>query len=346
MKKDSYIGNITKKMQGNSIWQNFKYDKNGLLWLDGVCLMDLINRYDTPLQINYMPILSEKGNYLKKIVQDVANKADYSGGFKFLYATKANMRAWYITEASTIGWDIETSSNQDLINIQYLINQKSIREDVTIVCNGLKKLNNSTHDELAVTHKIHSGSEVVFIDPISSRSESSTDSYSENIVKLHNNGINIIPILDQDELEYFAAQHFTKKLQVGLRMKFGKVTNEADLGNYVSRHGLSWNQVCSSAQDIEDAEQLELAILHAMPGVSADAMSEEKFSHSLLFAVDHYFRLKSMHPSLSTLNIGGGLPPTLRGFNYEKFLSTFLKEVKVIAKKYNLAEPTIMFELG
>ena len=140
MNKINYTDYITNNFANNPIWQNLSYDNEGLLWLDNICLVDLINRYGTPLQINYMPIVSEKGDYLKKIVSEIATEIGYTGGFNFLYATKANMRAWYLTEACSAGWDIETSSNQDLINIQYLIDNNFVKNDIKIVCNGLKKL--------------------------------------------------------------------------------------------------------------------------------------------------------------------------------------------------------------
>ncbi len=346
MNKINYTDYITNNFANNPIWQNLSYDNEGLLWLDNICLVDLINRYGTPLQINYMPIVSEKGDYLKKIVSEIATEIGYTGGFNFLYATKANMRAWYLTEACSAGWDIETSSNQDLINIQYLIDNNFVKNDIKIVCNGLKKLYHLNRYQKTLNDNIRSGIEVEFDDNAFLTKECSTDSYSENIVKLHNNGINIIPILDQDEFEYFANQDLKRRLKVGLRMKFGKVTNKSDLEKFTSRHGLSWDQLKKVAQDIDKIKQLELVILHAMPGVSADAMSEEKLSDALLFAVDHYFLLKCKHPTLTTLNIGGGLPPTLRGFNYKKFLSSFLKRVKTKAQEFGQPEPIIMFELG
>lgn len=346
MKKNNYTDYIKNEFKNSSIWQNLSYDKDGLLWLDNICLIDLINRYGSPLQINYLPIISEKGNFLKKLVYEVADEVGYKGGFDFLYATKANMRSWYLTKASTAGWDIETSSNQDLVNIRYLIENNLIKNDVKIVCNGLKKLGIGNKNLSGEHQGMHSGTEVKFEDELPFTRDCSTDDYSENILKLHNEAINIIPILDQDELEYFASQDLKKKLKVGLRMKFGKVTSENDLGKHFSRHGLSWDELIKVADNINRTEQMELVILHAMSGVSADAMSEEKLSDALLFAADHYFILKKKYPSLSTLNIGGGLPPTLRGFNYKKFLKDFLKKVKVKAKKLGLPEPIIMFELG
>ena len=53
MNKINYTDYITNNFANNPIWQNLSYDNEGLLWLDNICLVDLINRYGTPLQINY-----------------------------------------------------------------------------------------------------------------------------------------------------------------------------------------------------------------------------------------------------------------------------------------------------
>ena len=74
--------------------------------------------------------------------------------------------------------------------------------------------------------------------------------------------------------------------------------------------------------------------------------STRDFANALTFAAEKYFQLRALHQSLTTLDIGGGIPPQSSHYDYERLMVRFLGKVKELAKKYQQPEPRIAFELG
>jgi len=337
----SYIDQLNEDLPRSSIWEYLSYDEQGLLWLDDICVMDLVERYQAPLEINYLPLIQKKGDAFKKIAYDVAAAIHYQGGFEFLYATKANMRAEYLIEATKSHWNIETTSHQDLEHLKFLFKNNLIDKNILIVCNGHKRFKNTTNQQQELKTQ-----NIQFEGELLCSTSDRVNLYADTISQLHNQGYNILPILDTEEIEYFSQQKYTKKMSVGVRMKFGKVHTSEELDSLAIRHGMDWEELSAVAEIIEQTPHLELKMFHAMAGISVHKLPEESVCQSLLFAVDYYFKLKKLHPSLTHFNIGGGIPATNSGFNYNLFLETFLSGVKEKAAQHGLDMPCITFELG
>jgi arginine decarboxylase len=306
----SYREFITGFLEKSVFSEYMHYDENGDLWFREFKIGDLVREYGSPLEICDSRLLQERGFEWKQIVRKAAATVGYTGSFDYYYASKANMSFEYANSAFASGWHSETSSAQDLEHLLWMYQNGFIGLDLKILCNGFK-----------------------------------LPAYVSMICTMHSLGFDITPVLDSGELDYFSSMQFKKPLSVGVRLKFGKVTNDAELAGFVSRHGMEWNELVQTVERIEDRKDMIVTTFHAMVG-AAENIPVHQFVDSLTFAVDKYFRLKKQCSTLTYFDIGGGIPPKHSGYDYEKFLEGFLSEVEKKANEYDLEPPVIVFELG
>ncbi len=339
-----YVDIMKRSLEGSHVLDYLKWDHEGDLWLDGVRMLDVvIKAKGTPLEIVDTRIIKRRADEWVDLTQRIAREVGYTSGFKYHYAAKANMSVEVTHAAYAAGWLQETTQVLDLHNIQALVQEGLLRkEKVDIICNGFF----FPSDRFAVPDsfkEIKSRGVVFHTD--GNEKQADEQSYLATIEAMRDQGYRITPIIyDLNELKYL----LTKKgaFNIGLRLKFGKVTNDRDLIHLPSRFGMTWEQI-QEAADIADSSdnQLRFTMLHAMVG-AAENMPIDVFEPSLQFAADKYFALRAKHPSLQYLNIGGGMPPKSEKYNHAELLRRFLRGVKDKAKRANLPEPTIVFELG
>jgi len=314
----AYIELLLKKIGMNPLWDYLGYDENGDLWINDICVHELVKKYGSPLEISDLTILKKRGLSWMALTQEVAKEIGFTGGFNYFYASKANMSLPYTLAAYRAGWHIETSSVQDLENLLILYEKGQIDLNKEIICNGYKISGDSLH---------------------------LTDKYAQRIVEFHNKGFNITPILDSGEVDYFTNLNLKRSMSVGLRMKFGKVENDLELENLVSRHGMGWGEVLESAEKINNSKMLCLSTFHCMVA-AAETIEIEQFVNSLLFGARKYFTLKQKYSSLKYFDIGGGIPPMISQYNYRQFLDYFLSGLTDLSLEFGLEAPTVIFELG
>lgn len=332
---------IREKTGASRMWDYLSYNEAGELELNHVPFMALIERYSTPLEVVDTTIIGKRFNEWQHIVHTAADKAQYPGDFEYFYASKANMSAEITTSAYAAGWQAETSGAQDLANIHWLYRHGLVDNNLKIICNGFKLPPQAYGQRTNDTDRALPG--VEFIDSPTERTNEV--SYADYITHMRALGFDITPILDSGELDYFAQKSEIPPMNVGLRLKFGKVQNDEELAAQVSRHGMSWEELQESADKIDSTEHLNLTTFHAMVG-AAETIPVDTFAESVIFAAGKYFELKKNHASLTHFNIGGGVPPLSTNYDHEGLMEKIMLGIREKADAAGLPAPTLMFEFG
>lgn len=348
LKSTSYKDKITEMYPDSGIWDYLRYDEEGDLWINNLRIKDAIEHVastdssGTPLEITDTTIIERRTKEWEQLTQKVAQKVGYTGGFEYFYAAKANRASEFVHAALRSGWNSETSSKQDLDDLAFMETQGLIdKSQLKIINNGFKLPPDNRWDVIRAEASGDVGT-VVF-EQFERNEPERIDTYAETIIAMRKKGFQIAPILDSGEVDYFLKN--APDMEVGLRLKFGKVSTEEELHKLTSRFGMKWDELRQTADKIDASDNLKLTMLHTMVG-AAETIKEEEFAQHLSLALDKYYTLKATHASLTHLNIGGGIPPMSEKYNHEKFLEAFLREAKRKAEVSGQPEPVITFELG
>ena len=162
--------------------KNLVEEKDGKLYYNGYCLVDLAKKFGTPLTITFLDIIKERILSLKEAFENAKKATNYSGDFIYLNANKANYGKDEIESAFIFADGLETSSFYDLVLSLKMYEKYPLFHDKLIVCNGLKQ-----------------------------------DDYLDAVVMAHNIGYNIITIID-DIYEYEYLKKKGPRLKIGLRV--------------------------------------------------------------------------------------------------------------------------------
>ena len=113
---------------------------DGNLLFNDIDLMEIIEKYGTPLKITYLPKISSQIQRAKRLFKVAMAKADYQGEYNYSYCTKSSQFAFVLHEALKNDIHLETSSAYDLDLVQALEKDGSVKkEDTFIICNGFKR---------------------------------------------------------------------------------------------------------------------------------------------------------------------------------------------------------------
>lgn len=324
-------------------WDFMNYNSSGELCINDVCINEIIKAVGTPLRIIFPEIASQRAIQWEKLALQVATEQSYGNALEFYYATKASPTAAITTAALEAGWNLETSSEQDLFNIKELIHTRHFPKNRRIVCNGYKP-HPERYNTPDVSDLIPKG--ITFTGDIKQARRRLGHSYAEMVVEIKTLGIDIVPVFDSaDELDYFA-QPDNPSMNVGIRLKsYGLVKARSNLGKLVSRHGMDVETVFDVADRISITNHLTFDTFHAMIGAN-ESIPPEEFVKNLLMVGEIYFQLKHKHPTLSCFNMGGSIPPLGFGYDHRHFLELLFSGFKSLADKHQLAPPVFAFELG
>jgi arginine decarboxylase len=337
----SYRRLIEEAHADAAIWDYVRYDDEGQLWINGLKVADAIAAYGSPLEIVDTTLVERRCADWITLTREVAERVGYVGRLDYLYAAKANMASEVAHAAYRSGWGAETSSRQDLDHLQWLADNDLLPDGLRVVCNGFKLppsfLGRPQPDAVS--------SESAVTLPPDTLSRTVRDaSYAESIVRMARDGWAICPILDQDELATFL-EPGTPTMDVGLRMKHGRVSNAAELTRLVSRFGLDQATLRQDAARIAASGHLRFTTLHAMVG-AATTIPVDEFADALLFAGGVWASLRRDHETLSELNIGGGIPPLSEPYHHAGLVERLLTGLKSIAAEHGVPPPDVTFELG
>jgi arginine decarboxylase len=347
----------------SAIWDYARYDREGDLWIGKLRVKDALRAYGSPLEIVDTTIVSRRCREWQALTEGIAADIGYSGHLDYLYAAKANMASEVAHAAYRSGWGAETSSRQDLDHLRWMHDHGLLPQGLRVVCNGFK-LPPETYSwqraggtpplgegELAGAGAASASDLDAEVKPGAIRFPRDTVSqnvrdvtYAEAILAAARDGWDICPILDEGELETFARPD-APRMNVGLRMKHGPVASFAELEHLVSRFGMDQPTLRETAQRVAAADNLTLQTLHAMVG-AATTIPVDVFVRALLLAGQVWCDLRTEHPTLRELNIGGGVPPLSEPYDHRTFVRGLLSGLMRLSKERGVPAPDVTFELG
>lgn len=290
--------------------EEFTLNKDNLLF-HNIDLMNLVEKYGTPLKFTYLPKISENINRAKGWFRSAMEKNNYKGNYYYCYCTKSSHFKYVLDEAFNNNIHVETSSAFDVNIVEKLMESGKITKDTHIICNGFKRAQ-----------------------------------YIDNIARLINNGHeNTIPIIDNYEELDLLQEKIDSKFQIGIRIASEE---EPKFEFYTSRLGIGYkNIVPFYRKQIENNEGVELKMLHFF--INTGIRDTSYYWNELLKCLKVYIALKKECPTLDSLNIGGGFPiknSLAFEYDYQYMVDEIINQIKIACTDAEVDVPHIYTEFG
>lgn len=300
------------------IEQSYYFPQDGFDLMDeyltfhGLSLKYLINKYETPFKLVYLPRIGEQIKRARNLFNRAIKSSGYKGKYHFCYCTKCNHFYHMISKALTYKVNLETSSSFDIDLIEKLYNNGEVDKSRIILHNGYK-----------------------------------TDDYIQKMINLQKKGFkNSIIILDsKKELTRILALANGEKITVGVRMA---IEEEPQSAYYTSRLGIRHSEIVDFyIKEIKDNPQVELTMLHFF--VDSGIKDSLYYWGEFQKAVRLYTELKKQCPSLDSINLGGGFP--IRNhlgfeYDYEYMIKEIVNNIMDVCTAEKVEEPDIFTEFG
>src|SRR5215218_6321328 len=286
--------------------------KDGNLYLNGLDLKALIDKYGTPLKLSYLPKIGMQIKKAKKMFANAIKKHKYEGQYFYCYCTKSSHFSFVVEEALKHDIHLETSYAYDLEIIKKLYEKKKINKELHIICNGYKQ-----------------------------------KGYTRRIANLINTGFkNVIPVLDnKDELIAYR-RSVNVPFKLGIRVA---AEEEPTFPFYTSRLGIRAKDILEfyvdNIEGYEDKFQLKMLHIFLNKGIKDDIY----YWSELNKIINLYCQLKKICPELDSINIGGGFPiKHSLGFEYDYqfMINEIVGNIKKACKKNRVPMPDIFTEFG
>lgn len=287
--------------------------KDNRLLFNEIDVYDLIQRYGTPLKLTYLPKIGEKIQMARKLFRDAIQRHNYNGKYIYCYCTKSSHFAFILNEVLENGTQIETSSSFDVDLVWKLYKQGKLNKQTTIVNNGYKPLQ-----------------------------------YVQKIVGLINEGFtNVTPVCDNaEELErYDALLNIDGPQNIGLRMA---TEEEPNFEFYTSRLGIRQSEIIQFYHEkVANNPKFRLKMLHFF--VDTGIKDNIYYWSELKKGIKTYCALRRLCPTLSSFNIGGGMP--IRNslsfeYDYAYMVNEIVRMIKEACDSEGVPEPDIYSEFG
>jgi len=285
---------------------------DGYLTFYGVSIKYLIEKYDTPFRLIYLPRIGDQIKKARNLFNRAIKKTGYTGKYHFCYCTKCCHFHHVVSAALKHDVNLETSSSFDIDLIEKLYENGEIDNKRIIIHNGYK-----------------------------------SPGYISKILRLQKKGfINSIIVLDsEEELDRILDLVGEKKVKVGIRMA---IDEEPQSSYYTSRLGLPPARVIDFfKRRIKDNKSLELKMLHFFvdSGIKDSLYYWGEFQKALGLYID----LKKESKTLDSLNLGGGFPVRNHlGFeyDYEYMINEIVRNIKESCTNAGIDDPHIYTEFG
>ncbi|WP_324676847.1 arginine decarboxylase [Hymenobacter sp. GOD-10R] len=290
--------------------QDFTVQNNELRFHD-IPLMDIIKKHGTPLRLSYLPKISSQIQRAKKWFADGIQKTGYQGSYTYCYCTKSSHFSFVLEEALKNDIQIETSSGFDINIVRALYSKGKINKQTYIVANGFKR-----------------------------------ERYKRHLTELINEGfVNCMPILDNlEEIEYYH-ENVREKCNLGMRLASDE---EPRFQFYTSRLGVRYaDAIPLYEQKIKEDPRFELTMLHYF--INTGIKDTSYYWSELSRFVHKYCELRKVCPTLTTIDIGGGLPIQTSiqpEYDYAYMIEEILRTIKRICAEEGVPEPNIFTEFG
>jgi len=298
--------------------QTFDFPTHSLELVDkklqfhGIDIPTLMEKYGSPLRLYYLPSIGEKIEEARTLFKDAIRSLKYKGKYHFAYCTKASHFHFVMREVLAANALLETSSAYDVDLIRHLHSKGRLKKKNLLIHNGYKPEN-----------------------------------YLDGILGLASDGFNSLPILDNPvEFEYLATNLAEDgKLNIGLRIA---TEEEPKFEFYTSRLGIRAAEVQAFYSNaIEKDSRFELKMLHFF--VDTGIQDTSYYWNELRKAVRAYAQLRKKCPTLTSLNIGGGLP-IQNGlgdeFDYPYLIREIVRQVQDTCRREGVPQPDLYSEFG
>lgn len=285
--------------------------QNDRLRFHGIDLMELVERYGTPLRFTYLPRIGESIRKATGWFTGAMDRLGYTGAYHYCYVTKSSHFRHVTEEVLRHGAKLETSSAFDLDIVRSLEASGHLDRTATVICNGFK-----------------------------------TEAYIERIANMRHEGFSgILPVLDNElEFEMLDAA-IEAPLEVGLRIASEE---EPKFEFYTSRLGIGYRRILPFYREhLADHPHLKLRMLHFF--VNTGIRDTAYYWNELRKALDVYCTLRKECPELTALNIGGGLPiKNSLGFeyDYDYMIEAILEQIMSHCAERGVPVPDIFTEFG
>ena len=290
--------------------EEFQVEDNNLVFHD-IPLMQLVEKYGSPLKFTYLPKISENINRAKGWFANAIEKNNYKGQYNYCYCTKSSHFQHVLHEALKNDIHIETSSAFDINIVENLKIQGKLTNDTYVICNGFKRAQ-----------------------------------YVENIGRLINDGHrNCIPIIDNYEELDLLSEVIDGNFNVGIRIASEE---EPKFEFYTSRLGIGYKNIVPFYENqIKNNEKVDLKMLHFF--INTGIRDNAYYWNELVKCLKVYTRLKKICPSLDSLNIGGGFPIKTSlafEFDYQYMVDEILNQISLTCAEADVPVPNIFTEFG
>ncbi|WP_150451526.1 type III PLP-dependent enzyme domain-containing protein [Arenibacter lacus] len=290
--------------------EEFTLEDSSLKFHD-IPLMDLVEKYGSPLKFTYLPKISENINKAKEWFKVAIEKNNYKGKYYYCYCTKSSHFKPVLNEALNNDIHIETSSAFDINIVERLKQTGKIKDDTYIICNGFKR-----------------------------------DQYISNIARLINSGHqNCIPIIDNYEELDLLTDAIDDVFKVGIRIASEE---EPKFEFYTSRLGIGYKNIVPFYENqIRDNDKVELKMLHFF--INTGIRDNSYYWNELVKCLKVYVRLKKICPSLDSLNIGGGFPiknSLAFEYDYQYMIDEIINQINITCQEASVPVPHIFTEFG
>ncbi len=288
----------------------FKVKKDTLFFRD-LDLMELVNKYGTPLRFTYIPQIGEQIETCRSWFDRAMQKSNYQGKYHYCYCTKSSHFRFVLEECLAHGVNIETSSAFDIDIIMSLHRQGKIPTDRLIICNGYK-----------------------------------TDNYILKIKQLIDLGFqNVIPVIDNFHEFELLDQLLDDHIEIGIR-----IASEEDpkFEFYTSRLGIGYKDILPFYKNkIKDNPKFSLSLLHFF--VNTGIRDNAYYWNELRKFLNVYRELIKAGNPIYYLDIGGGFPvknSLAFDFDYEYMIEEIINQIQSTAEEENASHPDILTEFG
>ncbi len=293
-------------------WPQEEFQLQGdQLAFHGIPMMALAAEFGTPLRITYLPKIGQNIARAKGWFRDAASKIQFEGDYHYCYVTKSNHFHHVTKEVLSHGALIETSSAYDLDIVNHLVESGDMNQEARVICNGFK-----------------------------------TDAYMNRILELRERGLSgLTPVLDNLDEWKRLSTNSTKPMDIGIRIA---TEEEPKFAFYTSRLGLGYNRIMPLYKDaIKDHPHLTLRMLHFF--VNTGIRDTAYYWNELNKALDLYVAMRQICPTLTALNIGGGLPTKNSlafEYDYAYMFEAILEQVAMRCNAAGVPHPDIFTEFG
>ena len=285
--------------------------RNNKLFFHDIDLMELIEKFGTPLKFTYLPKIGSQVNKARTLFDQAIERYDYKGKYNYCYCTKSSHFSFVLEEVLKNGCDIETSSAFDLDILRKLHTEGKFEQEKYIICNGYK-----------------------------------TSEYVKNMLEFVDNGFeNLVCVLDNPEEFDLMEKQATKPMKLGIRIA---TEEEPGFFVYTSRLGMSYKRVIDFyTEKIKDNSLFKLKVMHFF--VNSGIKDTTYYWSELTRLVNVYCDLKEVCNDLDTLDIGGGMPIyTSLGVehDYAYMIDQIMYYIKTICDSRGVEVPNIFTEFG